>query len=55
MPKKLPQKFDKPKSITKSFGRLFKYLKTFMPLIIISTILIIASTIIRLIGPNKIG
>lgn len=55
MPRKLPQRFDKPKSITKSFARLLRYLKTFMPLIIVSTILIISSTIIRLIGPNKIG
>lgn len=39
----------------KSLGRLFKYLKAFMPLIIVSTILIIASTIIRLVGPNKLG
>ena len=52
---KLPQKFDKPKNMSKSFGRLFKYLKTYMPLIIVSAILIISSTIIRLVGPNKLG
>lgn len=46
---------QKPKSLKKSFGRLFKYLKSFMPLIIVSAVLIIASTVIRLIGPNKIG
>ena len=55
MPKKLPHINEKPKSMTKSFGKLFRYLKTFMPLIILSTCLIIASTIIRLVGPNKIG
>lgn len=46
---------QKAKNMKKSFGRLFKYLKTFMPLIIVSTVLIIASTIIKLVGPNKIG
>lgn len=46
---------QKARSIKKSFARLFKYLKIYMPLIIVSTVLIIASTIIRLIGPNKIG
>lgn len=55
MPRKLPQNFQKTTNMKKSFGRLFKYLKTFMPLIIVSTILIIASTIIRLVGPNKLG
>jgi len=39
----------------KSFGRLFKYLKIYMPLIIVSVTLIIVSAIIRLIGPNKLG
>lgn len=51
-PKGKPQK---AKNMKKSFGRLFKYLKAYMPLIITSTVLIIASTIIRLVGPNKIG
>lgn len=55
MPRKLPQNFQKPINMKKSLGRLFKYLKAFMPLIIVSTILIIASTIIRLVGPNKLG
>ena len=51
-PKGAPQK---AKDMKKSFARLFKYLKTFMPMIIVSTILIIASTVIRLVGPNKLG
>ncbi len=46
---------QKAKNMKKSFGRLFKYLKSFMPLIITSMTLIIISTIIRLVGPNKIG
>ena len=57
MPKKMqkPKAPQKPKANLKSFGRLFRYLKTFMPLIIVSVTLIIASTIIRLIGPKKIA
>ena len=46
---------QKAKNMKKSFGRLLKYLKTFMPLIIVSMVLIIASTVIRLVGPNKLG
>ena len=55
MPKMLPNNGKKAKDMKKSFARLLKYLKNFMPLIIISTFLIIASTIIRLVGPNKLG
>ena len=55
MPRTLPRDGRKPQNMKKSFSRLFKYLKTFMPLIIVSVSLIIASTIIRLIGPNKLG
>lgn len=56
MPNMSPMgKPQKAKDMKKSFARLFKYLKSFMPLIITSTILIITSTVIRLIGPNKIG
>lgn len=50
--KKAPQK---QKNMVKSFGRLFKYLKTYMPIIIVSITLIVFATIIRLIGPNKLG
>ncbi len=46
---------QKAKDMKKSLGRLFKYLKAFAPLIFISIFLIIASTVFRLIGPNKIG
>ena len=49
---KVPQKARNTK---KSLARLFRYLKAFAPLIIVSIFLIIGSTIIRLIGPNKIG
>lgn len=52
MTNKIPQK---PKNMKKSFGKLFRYLKVYMPLIIVSVTLIVASTIIRLVGPNKLG
>lgn len=55
MPKMLPHDGKKPQNMRKSFARLFRYLKAFMPLIIVSMFLIIASTIIRLVGPNKLG
>ena len=57
MPKK-NKKLNAPHKkvdMKKSFGRLFKYLKVYMPLIIVSITLIIVSAIIRLIGPNKLG
>lgn len=45
----------KVKDMKKSFGRLFRYLKTYMPLIIVSAALIIANTVFRIIGPNKLA
>ena len=41
--------------IKKSFGRLFKFLKTYMPLLMVSMILLIANTIFRIIGPNQLS
>lgn len=55
MPRMQMKPTQKAKDMKKSFGRLFRYLKAFMPLIITSTVLIILSTIIRLVGPNKLG
>ena len=55
MPNKMQKAPQKPRDMKKSFGRLFKYLKIYMPLIIVSLTLIVAATIIRLIGPNKLG
>ncbi len=49
---KAPQK---AKDLKKSLGRLFKYMKAFLPLIIVSMILIIANTVFRIIGPNKLA
>ena len=45
----------KVKDMKKSFARLFKYLKTYMPLIIVSAALIIANTVFRIIGPNQLA
>ena len=45
----------KAKDVKKSLIRLFKYLKPFLPLIIISVTLIVAQTIFRIIGPDKLA
>ena len=46
---------QKPKDMKKSLGKLFRYLKAFAPLIFTSIALMIASTVFRLIGPNRLG
>lgn len=46
---------QKAKDVKKSFARLFKYAKVFLPLIVISMVLIIAQTIFRIIGPDKLA
>ena len=46
---------QKPKDMKKSLGKLFRYLKAFAPLIFVSIALMIASTVFRLIGPNRLG
>ncbi len=46
---------QKAKNTKKSLGKLIKFLKSYMPLIVISLLLIIVATIFRLIGPNKLG
>ncbi len=48
----MPQKARNTKA---SFVRLFKFLKSYAPVIFVSIALIVANTIFRLIGPNKIG
>ena len=45
----------KPKNMKKAIGRLLKYIKSYMPILIISIVLLVASTIIRIIGPDKLG
>ena len=45
----------KAKNFKKSIGRLLQYLKPFYATIFFTMIFIVASTIIRLIGPNKLG
>jgi len=46
---------QKAKDMKKSFGRLLRYLKTYLPLIIVSMVLIIAQTVFRIIGPDKLA
>ena len=46
---------QKTKDMKKSLSRLFKYLKIYFPLILISVVLIVSNTIFRLIGPNKLA
>lgn len=46
---------QKPKDMKKSLGKLFRHLKVFAPLIFASIALMIASTVFRLIGPNRLG
>ncbi|MBQ7917780.1 MAG: ABC transporter ATP-binding protein [Clostridia bacterium] len=55
MNNKFSANFGKPQNTKKAIARLFKYLKVFMPLIIISTILIISNTVFRIIGPNQLA
>ena len=45
---------EKPANLKKSIGKLFRYIKSFIPLVVISVILIIISTVFRLVGPNKL-
>ena len=45
----------KVKDLKKSIGRLLKYLKNYLPLIIISVALIVAQTVFRIIGPDKLA
>ena len=44
----------KPKNIKKTISKLLKYIKSFVPLVVMSIILIIVSTVFRLFGPNKL-
>ena len=46
---------QKAKNVKKSLIRLAKYIKSFIPLLIVALILVITSTVFRLIGPNKLS
>ena len=45
----------KVKDMKKSIGKLLRYLKSYLPLIIISMVLIIANTVFRIVGPSKLA
>lgn len=47
--------YQKPANLKKSIGKLFSYIKNFIPLVIASLVLVIVSTVFRLVGPNKLG
>ena len=46
---------EKPKSFTKSIGKLLSYSKKFLPVIIFSIFLAIASSVLSVLGPNKLS
>lgn len=46
---------QKAKDVKKALFRLVKYIKAYIPMFIIAMILIICSTIFRIIGPNKLS
>lgn len=46
---------QKARDTKKSLAKLFKFLRSYLPIIIISTIFIIIGMIFRLVGPNKLG
>lgn len=46
---------QKPKDLKKSFIKLVKYSKSYIPLLIIATVLAIAGSIFNIIGPNKLS
>ena len=46
--------FEKPKNLSLTVKKLFSYLKSFMPFIIIALIFAAASSVFSIIGPNKL-
>lgn len=47
--------FEKPKNLSLTVKKLFSYLKSFMPFIIIALIFAAASSVFSIIGPNKLS
>lgn len=48
-------KMEKPKNFKVSFIKLAKYMKRYLPAVVISVCLAVASTVLTLLGPDKIG
>lgn len=46
--------FEKPKNLSLTVKKLFSYLKSFMPFIIIALVFAAASSVFSIIGPNKL-
>ena len=47
--------FEKPKDLSLTVKKLMSYLKSFMPFIVIALIFSVASSILSIIGPNKLS
>lgn len=47
--------FEKPKNLSLTVKKLMSYLKSFMPFIVIALIFSVASSILSIIGPNKLS
>ena len=50
-----PRPGEKPKDFKKSFGKMVRYCRQFVPFIIFSTLLAMAGSICALIGPDKLS
>ncbi len=48
------KKIEKPKDLKTSLSKLFKYIKRYLPLIIPAVLLAIASSVLSIIGPDKL-
>lgn len=55
MPRSNRGNFEKPKNLSLTVKKLFSYLKSFMPFIIIALIFAGASSVFSIIGPNKLS
>ncbi|MBE7082748.1 MAG: ABC transporter ATP-binding protein [Clostridiales bacterium] len=50
-----PHLHQKPKNFKKSLKKLFSYLKTFLPVIIIALVLAVGASVLSVIGPKKLS
>ena len=55
MPKNTNKHMNENVDVKKSLARLFKFLKSYMPLLIVSMALLIATTVFRIMGPDKLA
>ena len=50
-----PRVAEKPKDLKNALSKMIKYLKSFIPYIIVALILSVLSSIFSIIGPNKLS